>query len=122
MLFLDFIKWWYGPGWVLRVKLLFAHEKNWLDYFSVNILLQTMFSPWRQNITSLGRDSSIQSKMSAAVDNLVSRLVGFTVRVFALFAAGVTAVVVLVFNLLLIVCWPLIPFLPIVILASGAAL
>lgn len=122
MLLLDFIKWWYGPGWVLRAKMLLRHVENWLEYFSVGTLLKTMFSPWRQNISAARQDQAIQAKFNAFIDNIISRLVGFTVRVFALVAAVVTLVIVFVFNLIIILAWPFIPILPAILIGVGASL
>jgi hypothetical protein len=109
MLFIDFVRWWYGPGWVLRFRMLVSHVENWLDYFSVRILLKTLFSPWRQTITYTIRDESIDKKFSAFLDNLISRLVGFFVRIFALIAAVVMVLVIFILNIIYVCIWPLLP-------------
>ncbi len=121
MLFLDFIKWWYGPGWAQRLTMLGQHLKNWLDYFSIGILFATMFSPWRQNISQARKDQALQAKLAALVDNLVSRMVGFFVRVFALIAAIVVLSFVTVFYLLVFVLWPILPLASIIIIAIGVS-
>lgn len=119
MLFVDFLQWWYGAGWALRVQMLMRHVQNWLTYFSVGILLSTMFSPWRQNVTTARPDEALQAKMNAGVDNVISRLVGFMVRVFALVAAALTVLFVMLFNAVVVLLWPLIPLLPAILLGVG---
>lgn len=119
---MDFLQWWYGPGWTLRVRMLSRHVQNWVEYFSIGLLLRTMFSPWRQNITVARRDQSIQAKMSALVDNGISRLVGFFVRLFVLIAAVFTVLGVFIFNILVIAIWPLLPLSPAILFGVGASL
>lgn len=119
MLFLDFLKWWYGPGWALRFKMLVEHFINTINYFSVGIILKTMFSPWRQIISSSRKDQSINSKFTAILDNIVSRTVGFFVRVFVLFAAVIILILVVIMNVVYVVVWPLLPLSSVVIITIG---
>lgn len=119
MLFVDFLRWWYGPGWAMRVRMLVEHLKNMSNYFSIGTLLRTMFSPWRQIITTARPDQSINDKMSALVDNIVSRMVGFVVRVFVLAAATITLIVVTGLNIIYVVIWPILPLSGAIIISVG---
>ena len=121
MLFLDFLKWWYGPGWALRLSMLAEHIKNWVEYFSVGTLLKTLFQPWRQNISRARSDQALNAKISALVDNIVSRGVGFFVRLFALTAGAIMLVLVFVFYLAVFVLWPFLPFISVIIILIGAS-
>jgi hypothetical protein len=57
--------------------------------------------------------------MRAVVDNLISRVVGFAVRLFALIAAiGLIGIYVL-FGGLLLILWPLIPLLGPALIVGG---
>jgi hypothetical protein len=120
MLFADFLRWWYGPGWALRLKMLINHVVNLEEYFSFSTIVKTLFSPWRQNITLTASDQALGDKMRALVDNVVSRMVGFFVRIFALIAAVIIIVVVFVLNLIYVIVWPLLPVSPSIIIAIGA--
>ncbi len=122
MLFADFLRWWYGQGWALRVRMLGDHMTNMVEYFSIGTLLKTLFSPWRQNITIARPDQSLQAKASAGVDNIISRFVGFFVRLFVLVAAVLTLILVLLFNLVYTIVWPLLPLSPIILISVGAVL
>ncbi len=122
MLFADFLKWWYGAGWVLRFQMLSLHFVSVSEFFSIPTLLRTLFSPWRQNITGTTADQGINQKFSALVDNLVSRLVGFWVRIFMLIAAVTALLVTFVLNWFYIRVWPLVPVSQILILAIGVAI
>ena len=120
MLFVDFLRWWYGAGWVLRVRMLEEHLKNVAAFFSFGTMLKTLFSPWRQNITVARADQSIGDKVSAFVDNIVSRAVGFMVRLLMSIVAIIALTVILVLNIVYVLVWPLIPLSPAIIFSVGA--
>jgi hypothetical protein len=75
--------------------------------FSVGTLLRTLFAPWRRIVSYPG--ASLSAHFQAAMDNLVSRAVGFTVRIFVLVAAALAMVIVAIVAVIEIIAWPLIP-------------
>lgn len=75
--------------------------------FSLGILLRTLFSPWRRILTPRGR--SLDAKIQAALDNFVSRCVGFVVRISVVFAALFMIACVALAGVVVVVLWPLIP-------------
>lgn len=99
--------WWYGQGWKRVVANASARLLKVSHMFSVPILLRTLLAPWRRIITYPG--ASLQDKLHAMGDNLVSRAVGFTVRITVLIAAGVLLSGTGLVSLLMIVAWPLVP-------------
>jgi len=106
MLF-SFFAWWYGPGWLGAIQDIRKRTVGVGHSFSVAILLKTLFAPWRRITTQAG--AGIDAKFRAMIDNLVSRVVGFTVRLgvllYALLLAGATAVFFAVVALI----WPVMP-------------
>src|SRR3990167_8829245 len=108
MLF-EFFAWWYGPGWLQAWR----DSLNWAQKvqqaFSVDILLKTLFSPWKRIVSLPGR--SIDEKFRAAIDNLVSRVIGFVVRSLVLISALVMIAVTAVAGVVLAILWPLVPLL-----------
>lgn len=107
MIVAAFFTWWYGQGWVLVFKNIQRHLHQTAQLFSVATLLTTLFSPWRRIMTYPG--ASINDHVRAFLDNLVSRAVGFTVRIFVLLAAFVCLIAVSIVAVVEIVTWPLIP-------------
>jgi hypothetical protein len=107
MLFLEFFKWWYGAGWAQAAKGAVGLVKKVELSFSVSVLIRTLFAPWKMIITPPGR--SFDDKMRAFLDNLVSRTVGFFVRIFSLIAALVLISGAAVMGLMIAFFWPLIP-------------
>jgi phage-related minor tail protein len=109
MLFLEFFKWWYGAGWAQAAKGAVGLVKKVELSFSISVLLKTLFSPWKRIITIPGR--ALEDKLSAMLDNLVSRTVGFFVRIFSLVTAVLLMTIASVVGVVIAISWPLIPFL-----------
>lgn len=107
MLALELIKWWYIKGWAEVGRRWMAYIKGLYRYFSVVLLLKTLFSPWKR-IVSYGR-KSIQERFRAALDNLVSRMVGFSVRIMVIIAAAVLIGGCAFLAAASLVLWPLVP-------------
>jgi len=106
-MFFEFFTWWYGKGWLeawLRIR-------QWITKvqleFSIPVLLHTLFSPWKQIISFPGR--SLGDKFRAALDNLVSRCVGFMVRLMVLITAVLLTVVAGLLGLVIAIAWPFVP-------------
>jgi hypothetical protein len=117
MLALEFFTWWYGRGWRQLIKNMQRRISKTSSMFSVPILLRTLFSPWKRIITYPG--SSLDAKLRAFSDNMVSRLVGFCVRLLVLFTAGIMLFIVGAVALIEIAVWPVLPLLVIVTLVKG---
>ncbi len=117
MLLVAFIQWWYGPGWRDAGARLASRLRQTVLTFSVPILLSTMFAPWRRIITYPG--ASLQDHMRAVLDNLISRVVGFMVRLFALIAAVALLVIYTVLGGLFLIAWPILPLLGPALIVGG---
>jgi hypothetical protein len=82
------------------------------DYFSIDLLLRTLFSPFRQ--ISAGKvNGPLGVQMRAAVDKLISRVIGGIMRSLVVIIGSLTLLVAAIVGLLRIVLWPLIPLVPI---------
>jgi hypothetical protein len=95
-----------------------------IDYFSMDLLVKTLFAPFRQ--ISAGKvDGSLEVKFRALIDKLFSRVIGAIVRCILLLVGCVTIVLQLALGLLVLALWVVLPLLPIagIILAvKGVAL
>ena len=117
MLALAFLQWWYGAGWLQLFKRSGQRLKKLLLTFSVPALIMTLFDPWRRVITYGGE--SIGDKMRAMVDNLVSRCVGFAVRIIVIITALVSVTLLFIASAVEIILWPLLPVLAIALIIRG---
>jgi hypothetical protein len=110
-------KWWYGTGWATAFKNIKTHTAGVSRSFSIPILLRTLFAPWRRVISYPGR--TLEDHFRALLDNVISRLVGFVVRLMVLLAAGVLTLLTVLGYGLLAVVWPLIPLVIIYCIVRG---
>jgi len=109
VLIFSILGWWYGKGW----RWAFVSSINRLSTvqhsFSVGILFRTLFSPWKQIVGASTKDQPLNSKFQAMLDSLISRFVGFMVRLFTLTAAFFSLTLVLLLGVLSVIIWPFIP-------------
>lgn len=107
MLVLSFVSWWYGRGWKLVFDSFRPRLRSVAVSFSVAQLLRTLFQPWRRIISYPG--ASLQAKMQAKLDNLVSRGIGFIVRFTVLLGALLAFIGMAILTVIEILIWPLLP-------------
>ena len=69
------------------------------DYFSIGLLITTLFAPFRQ-ISASRVDGPIADRMRAFADRLISRLVGSIVRLAMVFSGAVVMFLQIVFGAL----------------------
>jgi len=113
MFVVGILSWWYSAGWRQRLTMLQERLARTVDYFSIDLLLRTLFSPFRQ--ISAGRvDGPLGVKLHAFFDRLISRAIGAMVR-SAMVVMGVAAILLhsLIGGVALII-WAFIPLLPVV--------
>lgn len=124
MLAESLISWWYGDGYKLFAKNMWAKLGDTLDFFSIGQLLKTLFAPYRQ-ISANESGTSIDQKLLAFLDRLVSRLVGSLARIFIIFFGLIVLLLQFLGTILSYILWPILPFLPvsfIVLAACGVKL
>ena len=117
MLVVAFLQWWYGPGWRDASRRIISKIQDAYLNFSVPILLRTLFAPWRRITSAPGR--SFDQKTRAMVDNLVSRAVGFAVRLLALIAACALIAIYALGGGVWLIVWPLLPIFGPALIVAG---
>ena len=111
MFLVGILTWWYGDGWQARIRIIKERLVASADYFSIGLLVTTLFSPYRQ-ISAGSIDGPLAEKMRAFADKLISRCVGAIVRTVILIAGLVAMFFQITFGALEIAIWPLIPLFP----------
>ena len=104
---LEFFYWWYGPGWLGTIKRVGQRIVGTMRVFSMPILLMTLFSPWKRIVEQ--SDGSFEMFIQSMIGNLVSRAVGFTVRLFVIVTSLILTSITTVFGLVVIIIWPILP-------------
>lgn len=122
MFLVGLISWWYGRGWVGQSKRVAARLQATLDFFSVGQLLSTLFSPFRQISAGPAAEAGFGGAMRAALDKLISRIIGSIIRTITIVVGLVAIVFQAVYELIVLVGWWFLPLLPVagfVLLAIG---
>lgn len=96
-----------APVWMLTLA--WNLERALARYFSVSIMLRTLFSHWHKDAVSY-KQGTISGIALAFAWNMISRLVGFVVRMLALatyMVAAIALLAVLIIALGVFLLWPL---------------
>lgn len=113
MLLMSLIQWWYGDGWRQRVRQIGNGVTGMVDYFSITLLLKSLFQPFRQ-ISAGTVDGAIDAQLRAFADRMVSRLIGAAVRTIIIITGLVAITVQVLLGLLILAIWAIMPALPVV--------
>lgn len=113
MFLVGILSWWYGDGWRERGSMIGDRIARTSDYFSIGLLLSTLFSPFRQ-ISAGAVEGGLAVQFRALLDKLISRIIGAIVRTFMILFGFVTIVLQAVFGGIVLVVWMVVPLFPIV--------
>lgn len=113
MFVIGLMSWWYGRGWRDAAARVGRRLMSLEDYFSIDLLLKTFFSPFRQ-ISAGGANGPLGVQMRAFFDRLISRIIGAMIRLFTIII-GLIAIAIYAFvGLLVLVVWAVIPLMPLI--------
>jgi len=113
MIITEVLTWWYTTGWMHLVHRAGGRIQNVLDFFSVNLLVGTLFDPFRQIDAGKVR-GSLQEELRAFGNRTFSRIVGFFIRTVTIVAGIICTVVITIVGLLQLLLWPLLPLMPLI--------
>lgn len=87
-----------------------------IDYFSIDLLIKTLFSPFRQ--ISAGKvDGPLGVQFRAFADRLISRVIGAMIRLLLLLIGLIVIATQAVLGIVVLLGWAFVPLLPIIGLA-----
>jgi hypothetical protein len=113
MLAVSFLQWWYSRGWGIYFRGFRERMRNLADFFSIGLLLRTLFQPFRQiSADETGETGGIQGALIAFFDRLLSRFIGCVVRIGIIIAGIIAMTVQLIGGCLLALLWPCVPLVP----------
>jgi len=96
-------------------KFLLSVWKNYilfaLNYFSLPILLKSLFSPWRRYRWNYPKWYEVGEFLSTLFSNVFSRIIGALVRIVLIVIGILFQIFVIVSGFILILLWLLVPFL-----------
>ncbi len=124
MLIVGFFNWWYGAGFKKRIELFLTRLRKMSDFFSLKLLITTLFAPFRM-IDSQPAKGSLDVRIKDWFGRLFSRIIGVVIRLVVLIIGSVELMLEIVIGLLMVIMWLILPLLPIaclVMLALGVSL
>lgn len=113
MFIVGILSWWYGPGWRERISIMSGHVDSIMDYFSIGLLLKTLFSPFRQ--ISAGKvNGPLAVQMRAFADRLISRAIGGMIRSVMIIVGMCAIALTTIIGCISLVLWAFVPLLPLI--------
>lgn len=111
MLIVSFLTWWYGAGWKQQLISLQERIASTYDYFSIDLLVRTLFSPFRQ-ISAGSIRGPLGVQIRAWFDRLLSRTIGAIVRLVMIVVGAVALLITVLLGIILVLIWSIVPLLP----------
>src|SRR4030042_4222254 len=93
-----------------------------LNYFSIPLLLKTLFSHWKRYYWTRSRGFSFGEYFNVLVSNLMSRFLGALVRIFLIIIGLILELLIFICGLIVFLGWLLLPVLLILGLLFGILL
>jgi len=118
LLVTELLRWWYTAGLRQRAKKIAVALDGTIDYFSMDLLVKTLFAPFRQ-ISAGSVDGPLSVKMRSLVDKLFSRVIGAVVRCILLIVGCVALLLQSLLAIILLLLWLIVPLLPFVGLGAS---
>ncbi len=108
-----FTEWFLWQFWEMP-KFLFSVWKNFMgfaaNFFSVGMLLKTLFSPWRKYKWVYPKSFDPMEIFGTFVSNLFSRLLGAILRIVLIFIGFIFQIFVATAGMAVFVFWLAVPF------------
>ena len=112
MFVVGLISWWYGAGWKQQAYRTANRLMSLMDYFSIDSLLKTLFSPYRQISAGKVR-GPVGVQLRAFFDRTFSRIIGAVVRTIVIIIGSFTIVVAAIWGIVSLLLWLVMPLLPV---------
>lgn len=108
---MDFFSWHYSLGLNLYFKFYATLVLAVIDYFSLGLLLPTLFSPYKKIIMpEYKHNMSLGERLNIISFNFVSRFIGAIVRLVLLFVGIISLVLIVLSGFLGLIFWVVLPF------------
>jgi len=115
---ITYLVWWYAqePAYLWRAVNVTSNKI--LNLFSVPILIRTLFDPWKRDVTYV-ENASLDVRYKVWLNNLISRLVGFVVRLITALTGILFATLAFLVLAAFFLVWLALPIIIIFLLFNG---
>jgi hypothetical protein len=90
-----------------------------LNYFSVNLLIKTLFSYWRNYRWAYPRGFEVGQYLEALAGNFISRILGAIMRIFLIVFGLVTEFFLFIAAIITFLGWFILPILAVILIYNG---
>jgi len=118
---LIFVNWYYKEAYFRVWKYVKAFQILNFDVFSVQILIKTLFAPWKRDVISY-EGLTIKQRFEVWSLNISSRVIGFLVKSMVLLVYIFAEAVTLAVSIAALLVWPILPLLAIYSIIFGFTL
>lgn len=80
-----------------------------LEYFSIKLLIKTLFYPWRRYEVSYGRGFDIKRFFESFFSNLIFRILGAIVRTILIFIGLLLQIFIIFIGVIIFILWLFLP-------------
>jgi len=80
-----------------------------LNYFSIPLLLKTLFSPWHKYKWSYGRGLNIKRYISTFASNMISRFLGMFIRLWVIIIGILAEIFIIAAGIFIFIFWIFFP-------------
>ena len=116
---ITYFSWWYGQGLVGFWRAIEVMTEKVFSFFSINLLLRTLFDPWKRDISHV-ENASLDIVFKIFLDNLVSRLIGAICRFFIIIIGLIITMIFFLVLLSVFFIWILLPIIAVFLIFNGA--
>ncbi|MEI6040443.1 MAG: hypothetical protein WCP93_03795 [Candidatus Berkelbacteria bacterium] len=113
-----YFSWWYGQGLVNFWRAIIIMTGKVYSFFSITILTRTLFDPWKHD-EAWAENASLQTRMNIFLNNMISRLIGFVIRLFTVILGLFIGTTFFLIFFCLWLAWILLPIIVIGLIVNG---
>jgi len=90
-----------------------------MQYFSIPVLLKTLFAPWRKYQWSYGQGFDLQRFAEALATNIISRTLGAIMRFILIIIGLLAELFILIAGIIILTSWFILPLALFFIIEKG---
>ncbi len=102
-----YLRWHYSYAFIDLKNLIENFISFIYNFFSIHLLLGSLFSPWRRFSDGYGRQEPI---FETLIFNTIMRVVGVFVRLFFVVLGCFSLVLIICISIIVFIVWSLLPF------------
>jgi len=105
-----FLVWYFSKGFNVLLRGLFELIKYVPYYFSITLLIRTLFSPWHKDVSmKKWRGFDLGKSFERFIWNIISRIAGAVVRIIFISVGLLFSITILIFGILVAIVYFVIP-------------